>query len=125
MRSAILNDFKRVAPLQSAFAKVFEGKIRRTKKAATAVSLLHLSGPEEQAAFKEFQAAIMESMTLKFPDPDKRICVLTDASDRFYAGLVTQIDEEQLDLRWMSKTTSSSIFVRRVVRRATTMDRTI
>jgi RNase H-like domain found in reverse transcriptase len=40
----------------------------------------------------------MDSMTLAFPDPDKRICVLTDASDRFYAGLVTQIDEEQLDL---------------------------
>jgi RNase H-like domain found in reverse transcriptase len=38
----------------------------------------------------------MESMTLAFPDPDKRICVLTDASDRFYAGLVTQIEEEQL-----------------------------
>jgi RNase H-like domain found in reverse transcriptase len=40
----------------------------------------------------------MESMTLAFPDPDNRICVLTDASDRFYAGLVTQIHEEQLDL---------------------------
>jgi RNase H-like domain found in reverse transcriptase len=40
----------------------------------------------------------MESMTLDFPDLDKRICVLTDASDRFYAGLVTQIDEEQLYL---------------------------
>jgi hypothetical protein len=40
----------------------------------------------------------MESMTLEFPDPDKRICVLTDASDRFYASLVTQINEEQLDL---------------------------
>jgi hypothetical protein len=37
-------------------------------------------------------------MTLAFSDPDKRICVLTDASDRFYAGLATQIDEEQLDL---------------------------
>jgi RNase H-like domain found in reverse transcriptase len=40
----------------------------------------------------------MDSMTLAFPDPDKRICVLTDASDRLYAGLVTQIHEEQLDL---------------------------
>jgi RNase H-like domain found in reverse transcriptase len=40
----------------------------------------------------------MESMTLAFPDPDKRICVLTDDSDRFYAGLVTHIHEEQLDL---------------------------
>jgi RNase H-like domain found in reverse transcriptase len=37
-------------------------------------------------------------MTLAFPDPGKRICVLTDASDCSYAGLVTQIHEEQLDL---------------------------
>jgi hypothetical protein len=98
MRSAIPNYSKRVAPLQAALAKVFEGKSRKTKKAAAAVSLIHLWGPEEQAAFKDLQAAIMESMTLAFPDPDKRICVLMDASDRFYAGLVTQIDEDQLDL---------------------------
>jgi RNase H-like domain found in reverse transcriptase len=77
---------------------VFERKSRRTKKAAAAVSLLHPWGPEEQAAFKDLQAAIMESMTLAFPGPGKRICVLTDASDRFYAGLVTQIDEKQLDI---------------------------
>jgi hypothetical protein len=42
MRSAIPNYSKRVAPLQAALAKLFEGKIRRTKKAAAAVSLLHL-----------------------------------------------------------------------------------
>jgi hypothetical protein len=35
---------------------------------------------------------------LEFPDSDKRICVFTDASDIFYADLVTQIDEKQLDL---------------------------
>jgi RNase H-like domain found in reverse transcriptase len=86
-----------MAPLQ-ALTKVFEGKSRRTKKSSAAVSLLHLWRPEEQAAFKDIQAAIMESMTLAFLDPDKRICVLTDAYDRFYAGLVTQIHEEQLDL---------------------------
>jgi RNase H-like domain found in reverse transcriptase len=99
MRSAISNYSKRVAPLQAALAKVFEGKSRRTMKAAAAVSLLHLWGSEEQAAVKDLQAAIMESMTLAFSDPNKKICVLTDASDRFYAGLVTQIDEEQLNLR--------------------------
>jgi RNase H-like domain found in reverse transcriptase/Integrase zinc binding domain len=40
----------------------------------------------------------MDSMTLEFPDPGKRIFVLTDASNRFCAGLVTQVHEEQLDL---------------------------
>jgi RNase H-like domain found in reverse transcriptase len=98
MRSAISNYSKRVAPLQVVLAKLFDGKSRRTKKAAAAVSLLHLWGPGEQAAFKDLQAAIMESITLTFPDPDKSICVLTDASNRFYAGLVTQIDKKQLDL---------------------------
>jgi hypothetical protein len=98
MRRAIPNYSKRMAPLQAALAKVFKGKSRRTKKAAAAVSLLHLWGPEEQTAFKDLQADITESTTLAFPDPDKRICVLTDASDRLYAGLVTQIDEKQLDL---------------------------
>jgi hypothetical protein len=98
MRSSIPNYSKRAAPLQAALAKVFEGKRRSKTKAAAAVSLLHLWRPDEQASFKDLQAATMGSITLAFPDPDKRICVLTDASDRFYAGLVTQIDEEQLDL---------------------------
>jgi hypothetical protein len=92
MRSAIPNYSKRVAPLHAALAKLFEGKRRRTKKAAAAVSRLHLWGPEEQAAFKDLQAAIMDSMTLAFTDPDTRISVLTNASDCLYAGLVTQID---------------------------------
>jgi hypothetical protein len=42
MRSAIPNYSKRVAPLKAALAKVFEGKSRRTKKAAAAVSKLHI-----------------------------------------------------------------------------------
>jgi hypothetical protein len=93
MRIAIPNYSKRVSPIQAALEKVFEGKGRRTKKHAAAVSLLNLWGPKEQAAFTDLQAAIMDSMTLAFPDPEKRICVLTDVFDLFYAGLVTQIDE--------------------------------
>jgi RNase H-like domain found in reverse transcriptase len=59
MRSAIPNYSKPVAPLQAALAKLFESKIRRTKKAAAAVSLPHIWRPEEQAALKYLQAAIM------------------------------------------------------------------
>jgi RNase H-like domain found in reverse transcriptase/Integrase zinc binding domain len=88
MRSAIINYSKCVARLQAALAKAFEGNSRRTKKAAAAVSLLNIWGPEEQTAFKDLQAAIMYSMTLAFPDPEKRIFSLTDASDRFYDDLV-------------------------------------
>jgi hypothetical protein len=55
MRSAIPNYPKRVAPLQAALAKAFDGKSRRTKKVAAAVSLLHLWGLEEQAALKDYK----------------------------------------------------------------------
>jgi RNase H-like domain found in reverse transcriptase len=106
MRGVIHNYSKRVVPLQAALAKALEGRSRGTKKSAAAVSLLHLGEPDEEAALKDLQVAIMESMTLAFPDPDKRICVLTDASDLFYAGLVTQIDEESWIFRWKKKTTS-------------------
>jgi hypothetical protein len=62
------------------------------------VSLLNLLRAEEQSGFKDLQAAIMKSITLAFLDPDKRICVLTDASYRFNAGLVTHIHVEKLDI---------------------------
>jgi hypothetical protein len=41
---------------------------------------------------------VSKLLKLAFLDPDKRICDLTDVSDRFFAGLVTQIHEEQLNL---------------------------
>jgi hypothetical protein len=69
-----------------------------TKKDAAGVSLLHLLGLEEQVAFKYLHAAIMESMMMALSDPNKRICILTDAYDRFPAELVTQIHHEHLDL---------------------------
>jgi hypothetical protein len=42
IQSAIPYYSKRVAPLQAAQAKAFEGKNRSTKKVSAAVSLLHL-----------------------------------------------------------------------------------
>jgi hypothetical protein len=89
MRSAVLNCSKRVASVKAALANVFVGENSGTKKAKAAVSVLHLWRLEEKLALKDLQAAIMESMTLAFLGSDTRICVLTDASDRFYAGSVT------------------------------------
>jgi hypothetical protein len=55
MRSAIPNYSKRVAPLQATLAKVFEGKSRRTKKAAAAVSLLHLGDQRRKQLSKIYK----------------------------------------------------------------------
>jgi RNase H-like domain found in reverse transcriptase len=37
-------------------------------------------------------------MTTAHPDPAKRVCVFTDASDAFYSGMITQVPENHLDL---------------------------
>jgi hypothetical protein len=50
MQRAIPNYSKRVAPLKAALAKMF-GKSRRTKKAAAAVSLLHLLGTRGASSY--------------------------------------------------------------------------
>jgi hypothetical protein len=65
-------------------------------------------------------------MTLAFPEPDKRICVLTDASDRYYASLVTQIHEKQLDIPMEEQDHQPLAFLSGELKksRATTMDST-
>jgi RNase H-like domain found in reverse transcriptase len=55
-------------------------------------------GTRGERGFQRFTSSYHGFNDVGIPETDKRICVLTDASDRFYAGLVTQIDEEQLDL---------------------------
>jgi RNase H-like domain found in reverse transcriptase len=37
-------------------------------------------------------------MTTAHPDPPKRVCVFTDASDAFHSGMITQVPENHLDL---------------------------
>jgi Reverse transcriptase (RNA-dependent DNA polymerase) len=89
MRPAIPRFAEHVAPLQEVLNKVFEGKARRSKKAASSVTLTQLWGTEARAAFRDIQLAIAQSIVMAFPDASKRICILTDASDRFYAVVVT------------------------------------
>lgn len=60
--------------------------------------------------FKELKDDLKEAITLSYPDATKTICVFTDASHRFYAGVVTQCDKKSLELllknrnmnRWFS-----------------------
>jgi RNase H-like domain found in reverse transcriptase len=37
-------------------------------------------------------------MTTAHPDPSKRFCLFTDASNAFYYGMITQVPEHHLDL---------------------------
>ena len=42
-------------------------------------------------AFKSLQDTIREAVQLSFPKKEKQICIYTDASDKFWSAVVTQI----------------------------------
>jgi hypothetical protein len=49
-------------------------------------------------AFRTLNATIAHSVTLAYPDPTKTFCVFTDASDLHWSGVITQCNDDQLDL---------------------------
>ena len=54
-------------------------------------------GTAHDEAFNDLQESLRNSVKLSYSDPDKTICVHTDASDRYWTGIVTQVDHSELD----------------------------
>lgn len=82
-RSAILNDV---------LEKAYKRTGRRTKRSVPNISLDTLSwGKDHLEALKSLQDTIRDSVQLSFPKKDKRICIYTYASDKFWSAVVTQI----------------------------------
>eukprot|EP00171_Calliarthron_tuberculosum_P007262 IDg7262t1 len=53
-------------------------------------------GDEHDAAFKSLIQAIINQVTLATQDPSRRLCLFTDASSTHWAGVLTQVDPEEI-----------------------------
>jgi hypothetical protein len=53
-------------------------------------------------AFRALNAAIAHSVTLAYPDPSKTLHVFTDTTDLHWSGVITQCNDNQLDLSPMT-----------------------
>jgi RNase H-like domain found in reverse transcriptase len=87
----------RVEPLQSLLAAViadFGAKKRATPK----VALTPIWTATHQKCFDDMQKQLENLTTVAHPDPEKIMCVFTDASDKRYGGMVTQIPIAALEL---------------------------
>jgi RNase H-like domain found in reverse transcriptase len=51
-----------------------------------------------QKCFDDMQKQLENLTNMAHPDPEKVMCVFTDASDKHYGGMVTQIPT--VDLEW-------------------------
>lgn len=90
---------RRVAPLVAVLEEAYTRSGRRTKRSIRGIQLRTLSwGAEHQRAFTDLQNSLRDAVKLAYPKPGRVLCVYTDASDRFWSGIVTQTDVESLKL---------------------------
>lgn len=72
---------------------------KRKKRAIRSIQLRALSwGDMQDDAFFDLRDCLRNSVKTAYPNPKKIICIHTDASDQFWAGVVTQTDEKNLKL---------------------------
>ena len=88
-----------IAPLADILEQAYQVSGKRTKKFILNMPLGKLSwGKAHVDAFRSLQTSILNSTKLSYPKKEKVLCLFTDASDRFWSGVVTQTDEVQLSL---------------------------
>ena len=99
MSMSIRNFAQRIGSLNDVLEEAYAKSGKRTKKSINKIALSMLSwGPTHEATFRKLQDSLRSAVTLAYPDPDKMICIFTDASDRYWSGVVTQCDPEDLNL---------------------------
>ena len=97
--SYCIPDFpNRISPLKKLLEEAYMASGSRTKKSIEKIKLSSLTwGPEHEAVFRNFQDEIKNLAKLAHRDPRRAICLYTDASDAYWAGVVTQCDADELD----------------------------
>eukprot|EP00171_Calliarthron_tuberculosum_P004595 IDg4595t1 len=97
MALAIPQFSERVAPLQAVLEAAYAKAGRRTKRAIKNIPLASLSwGTAHDATFVDLQDSLRNAVKLSYPHPGKAICVHTDASDRYWSGVVSQVVPSEL-----------------------------
>ena len=85
---------KNVGPLQTLLLTLTKGHGSK-KKALEKVQLgPDIWTPEVHNLFEDIKWLIADRVTLSHLDPDKQLCMNTDASDHYWAGVLTQIPLE-------------------------------
>ena len=97
MRNGIPDHSRRIAPLRNILEKAFQKSGKRTKRSIKRIPLKSLGwGDEHEFAFRGLQKTLTDQIKLAHRDSNLALCIYTDASDRFWASVVTQCASEEL-----------------------------
>ena len=70
---------------------------RSTERSIKNIAFSDLSwGEEHERVYLDLQESLHNVVKLSHPDPPKSICIHTDASEKFWSGIVTQLDDSEL-----------------------------
>jgi RNase H-like domain found in reverse transcriptase/Reverse transcriptase (RNA-dependent DNA polymerase)/Integrase core domain/Integrase zinc binding domain/Chromo (CHRromatin Organisation MOdifier) domain len=90
MRTSIADYARLVLPLQEKLEREYKTRGSRKKVHLAKVRLQWSS--DEREAFESVRLAVTRATVLALPKPTTHeICLFTDASDRFYGGILTQV----------------------------------
>ena len=97
MSSAIPNFQEMVMPLNDVLETAHRKVGKRTTRSIRNVHLAEVGyNQTHERNFRELQSRLQNAVELSHPDPRKTICVFTDASEKFWAGVVTQTNQKEL-----------------------------
>ena len=98
MRCVIPEFNANIAPLSELLEAIYKECGKRTKKAVEKVNLDELNWTKEhEQCFKSMKNELHLSATLAHIDPQKHRCLFTDASEKHWACVLTQIPQEEED----------------------------
>ena len=83
---------------KKALENVYELAGSRKKKKKSGIVLDNtIFGQKEKDCFDNMKTELHYAATLAHPDPEKSLCLFTDASDKHWSGVLTQIPENEKD----------------------------
>jgi hypothetical protein len=99
MRANIPQYTELVAPLTKLLDIAAKAADSRKKTALTRVSLSSVGWCEDHlTCFERVKTTLKKMVPLSHPDPNKMVCLYTDASDGFWGAIATQVPTEDLAL---------------------------
>ena len=97
MQKAIPDHARRTSQLRDLLEKAYAKSGHRTKRSIKNIPLTTLGWTDEhEATFHGLQRTLREHLKLAHRQPDLALCIYTDASDKFWAGIVTQCEPSEL-----------------------------
>ena len=103
LRSHIPHLAEYIAPLRNFVTKVFVDRKtkKRTMAAADKIPLKTTHwGDEHVRAFNNLKLALLQSIVKAYRDPEKQVCIFTDASIKAWSYIITQCKVGELDKPW-------------------------